>query len=260
MKAAAIQIRNAMQPYYPTSELKKSINWNTLRGFIFTDITIILLIFFYIILELSSKSTEIPLNPPLKTGLIEIITLDGRPNIDVPFSEPSEKIIGTKFIEGNYIPVPPTLLSVDINDIATTNNGGTNLSHKGTEPDLPDFNPKMNSVPQIEKESGTNDLENEPGKFVVVDKEPEVDLERLQKNIIYPPIPIKIGIEGKVITRVLVDKFGKAKKVIVDYTDSDLLNDAATKAITDYGVFTPARRNGEPVPCWVSIPIVFRLK
>ncbi|MBL7993460.1 MAG: energy transducer TonB, partial [Candidatus Kapabacteria bacterium] len=46
---------------------------------------------------------------------------------------------------------------------------------------------------------------------------------------------------------------------IVESTDSDLLNDAAIKAVMS-SVFTPAIQNNQPIDCWVSIPIVFRLR
>ena len=86
------------------------------------------------------------------------------------------------------------------------------------------------------------------------------DLGKLQKNITYPEIARKAGIEGRVIIRVLVGADGKARKTLIESSDNEMLNEAAVKAIKDYGLFTPAKQNGQSIMCWVSIPINFRLR
>lgn len=103
--------------------------------------------------------------------------------------------------------------------------------------------------------------EEEPSAydFFPVEKEPFIDIKELQKKVIYPELAKRANVEGRVVIRVLVGKGGVPKKYILETTDSELLNDAAIKAITS-STFTPAIQNNQPIDCWVSIPIVFKLR
>ena len=95
--------------------------------------------------------------------------------------------------------------------------------------------------------------------FIPWDKEDGFDLSELQENVIYPDLAIKSLIEGKVIVSVFVDKKGKVKKTEILSTDSNFLNQAAIDAVTKTA-FTPATQKNQPIGCWVSIPIIFKLK
>ena len=75
----------------------------------------------------------------------------------------------------------------------------------------------------------------------------------------YPEIARKAGVEGTVWVRIWVTKEGKAKKVEVLKSDSDLFNQPALDAAMHW-VFTPAIMNNGPVGVWVSIPFRFRLQ
>jgi periplasmic protein TonB len=103
--------------------------------------------------------------------------------------------------------------------------------------------------------------EKEPGidEFIDVEKEPSIDLNELQKRIVYPELARRAGIEGKVLIRVLVDKDGRPKKDKIESSDNEQLNEAARKAVMSM-VFTPAIQNKRPVTCWVTIPVTFRLR
>ena len=102
------------------------------------------------------------------------------------------------------------------------------------------------------------DIEPDAYEFVAVEKEPYINLSDLQKKIVYPEIAKRANIEGKVMVRVLVGKVGKPIKTIIEKSDNELLNDAASKAIMG-SLFAPAIQNGHPIDCWVSIPIQFKL-
>jgi TonB family protein len=56
-----------------------------------------------------------------------------------------------------------------------------------------------------------------------------------------------------------VTKEGKAKKVEVLKTDSELFNQSAVDAAMHW-VFVPAVMNNGPVAVWVSIPFRFQLR
>jgi TonB family protein len=96
-------------------------------------------------------------------------------------------------------------------------------------------------------------------EFIPVEKEPYIDIKDLQRRVEYPEIARRANVQGKVLVRVLVGKNGVPVKSIVESSDSDLLDSAATRAIMK-SVFTPALQNSQPVTCWVSIPVVFLMR
>lgn len=97
-------------------------------------------------------------------------------------------------------------------------------------------------------------------KFIPVEKQPVVDIAKLSKLIVYPDIPRRSGIEGRVVVKVLVDKTGKILKSKIEHSDHILLNSAALNAINAYGDFEPAEQGGKKVACWLTVPITFRLR
>ncbi len=90
-----------------------------------------------------------------------------------------------------------------------------------------------------------------------VEVEPFIDLEQLQKNIVFPDVMSRIN-EGKVILKVLIGADSKIDTVVVEETTSVLFNQAAIDAVkkTDFKAGTV---NGKPVACWINIPIIFQL-
>jgi protein TonB len=74
----------------------------------------------------------------------------------------------------------------------------------------------------------------------------------------YPDVPLRAGLEGNVLVKVLLTKEGKVKKAILVKSDGDLFIQPAIDAAMKW-VFTPALMNGKPVPVWVSIPFRFKL-
>ncbi len=102
---------------------------------------------------------------------------------------------------------------------------------------------------------------------IKIDDEDPPDFQPVEKN----PVPIKapspafpdnarrIGIEGTVWVKMLVDKEGKVKKALVMKSDNPMFDEAATSAALQW-VFTPAVMNNGPVPVWVSQPFRFKLR
>ena len=98
------------------------------------------------------------------------------------------------------------------------------------------------------------DTSPSPGEFVAVDEEPV----RLRIDPpVYPDVARSAGVEGTVLVRVLVDKEGKVKDVIV-LEPIALLEDAAIRCART-AVFRPAISQGRPVEVWVVMPITFKL-
>lgn len=75
----------------------------------------------------------------------------------------------------------------------------------------------------------------------------------------YPLIAQRRGIEGDVYLKVYVLDNGKVGELKLEKpSGSSLLDSSAVDAVRDW-VFVPGKRNGEPVPGWVTVPVKYRL-
>ena len=84
----------------------------------------------------------------------------------------------------------------------------------------------------------------------------------ISKNVAFPIEAIeKIGkkFHGKVIVRFLCKKDGTIGTIMVVNSLMPELDQAAIDVVRKLRPFFPARLNGEPVPCWFTIPITFKL-
>ncbi len=97
-----------------------------------------------------------------------------------------------------------------------------------------------------------------PDDFIQVEVQPQCDLNELTSNIIYPEVARKANIEGKIIVRLWIDKTGKPRSAEVIKSTSILFVEAALTAIMETE-YLPAHADGEPVGCWLTIPIKFSL-
>lgn len=95
--------------------------------------------------------------------------------------------------------------------------------------------------------------------FPPVDIEPQIDLEKLRKCVIYPDSAKKNKIEGMVIVRILIDTFGVVIKTKIVQSDNEIFNDAVIKAVNTSGLYKPATQNDVPLKCWISILIDFKI-
>ncbi len=77
---------------------------------------------------------------------------------------------------------------------------------------------------------------------------------------VYPALSRRLGEQGKVILRVLVNAGGSADKIeFKTSSGSNRLDDAAAEAVKRWR-FVPARQGDQAVAAWVLIPITFTLK
>jgi protein TonB len=75
----------------------------------------------------------------------------------------------------------------------------------------------------------------------------------------YPQSSRRLGEQGRVLLRVLVNPRGAADEVQVRTSSGySRLDDSARETVRRWK-FVPARRGDEPVPAWVLIPVSFRL-
>lgn len=76
----------------------------------------------------------------------------------------------------------------------------------------------------------------------------------------YPPLSRRMGEEGKVVLRVLVNAQGTADSIeIRTSSGSERLDSSAQKAVRNWK-FIPAKRGDIAVQSWVQVPIIFKLE
>lgn len=76
----------------------------------------------------------------------------------------------------------------------------------------------------------------------------------------YPPLSRRLGEEGRVLVRVLVDQEGRPRTVALDASSGhSRLDNAALQAVRRWR-FMPAKLDERPVSEWVVVPVVFSLR
>jgi len=250
-------------PTYGFVELQEMIRNHTRKGLIYTIAAVLLLLLIYWTYTVSQPADE---NIGVKKLINTEITTDLSQNtekekeIDVAPPPPDlTQIIGLQSVAGNPIPIPdaplnaPEFASMDEIAKASSVQGNVDVSTLNADQIqnlLDNQGLKVNTVVEaIPDESA----------FIAVEQEPSFDLVELQKNVEYPEMARRANISGQVVIRVYIDKEGKPKKHLIQSSDSQMLNDAAIKAVLKT-VFTPAIQNKQPTGCWISIPIKFQLK
>ncbi len=77
---------------------------------------------------------------------------------------------------------------------------------------------------------------------------------------LYPYRARRLGIEGIVVVKLLVDEKGKVKDVKILRSEPKGVFENAVIRAAKLWRFMPAKENGRNVPCWVIKPIRFRLE
>jgi len=76
----------------------------------------------------------------------------------------------------------------------------------------------------------------------------------------YPAMSRRVGEQGRVVLRVLVNPKGRADDVEIRSSSGHFRLDEAARDTVRRWRFVPAKRGDQPVPAWVLIPISFRLE
>ncbi len=246
---------------YGAAELKKFIRKYTLRGLLTTlGIFIFLILAFYVFNKVQENASKVKVAPKTKIKLEDLAQENGDqappPVIELTVNT------GPAARAGTPVPVPESQVTPDMQEFASMKDISRASSVGGDGNDNGGFSANIdwNASSQPVKIEQPVEDEPAPDDFIAVEVEPQVDLPKLQGLVNYPEMARRAGVEGKVVLRVLVDKHGNAKKVIVESSDNKLLDKEAIEAIKKYGKFEPAIQNKQSVTCWVSIPIVFKLR
>jgi protein TonB len=96
-----------------------------------------------------------------------------------------------------------------------------------------------------------------------VARSPEFNEDDIRASLVYPPIALRSGIEGRVILELFVDRYGFIQQIsILQETPKDRgFGDSAIKAFANKRAI-PAISNedGEPVSARYRYPVVFKIK
>lgn len=105
--------------------------------------------------------------------------------------------------------------------------------------------------------------EEEPEEdfFVVVEEMPELigGLGELQRQIKYPEMARRAGIEGRVFIQFIVNERGEVENPIVMRGIGGGADEEALRVVSE-AKFTPGMQRGRPVRVQYSLPIYFRLQ
>jgi len=90
---------------------------------------------------------------------------------------------------------------------------------------------------------------------------PKFDESAIMSSLVYPPIALRAGVEGRVILELFVDRTGVVQRVTILREDPEGrgFGEAAVRAFTGRKG-TPAFANGEAVSCRYRYPVIFRIK
>ncbi len=83
-------------------------------------------------------------------------------------------------------------------------------------------------------------------------------IEAIMKKVIYPEKAKEEKLQGKVLVKAIIDEKGNVEKASIEEGVSQLLDEAAVKAIKEVK-FTPGEKDGKKVKAEVIIPVKFKL-
>lgn len=170
--------------------------------------------------------------------------------------------ISTAIVE----PVGPSIASIAnetpiSTPVFTEEELGGGSSNTFGDPSAPMGNGILGGSPLGSVGTDTTTISSEGGSDweEIPDILPQVDMQQLQHNIVYPELALRRELEGKVVISVLIDGKGKVVESSILQSTHSVFNDAALKAVRKSS-FTPAFRNGKPVSFPLIIPVTFLMR
>ena len=88
----------------------------------------------------------------------------------------------------------------------------------------------------------------------------EALLRYIMEHVNYPPDAAANGIQGTVLLRFVVSATGDVTRVEVTRSANPLLDDEALRVISALPRWKPGKQDGNPVPVWFSVPVIFVLR
>lgn len=106
----------------------------------------------------------------------------------------------------------------------------------------------------------------EPEPYVIVQEMPsfpggnEALLRHIMEQVVYPQDAIENRIQGTVLLRFVVSSTGEVTRAEVTRSVDPLLDNEALRVISALPRWKPGKQDGNPVPVWFSVPVVFVLR
>jgi protein TonB len=90
---------------------------------------------------------------------------------------------------------------------------------------------------------------------------PKIDVNLITQSVVYPPIALRSGIEGRVILELFIDRTGRIQRISVlqETPPGRGFGEAAVRAFEGLR-FSPAEANGQPVSVRYRYPVTFVLR
>lgn len=244
---------------YGAIELKNWIRVYTWRAF-YISLAIFLISFGGLFLnnKINEAKKIMKLAPPVKVTLTDI--LNNQEMEAAPPPPPTTVVnTGPAARAGTPVPVPDADIAPDVQEFANMDIMSRASAAGGDGIDVGGFasNIDFNGGKKIDVQKA--EAEPDPEEFFA-GQEPTFDIVTLTKSLEYPAIARQAGIEGTVVIRALISKTGAVTKTLIISSDNVMLEANAVKAVKNFKDFQPAIQNKQAVQCWVTIPIVFRLR
>jgi protein TonB len=196
-------------------------------------------------------------NRVIEFGNVDIPSID-KPPVDIP-TPIQPKTPTVKYVAP--VVMPDEQVHNDdfatIDDLINKNPGTETVDGNINGPDIIDVIEPID-IPEVEpaKEQIHTWAEEMP-KFSGDDGEL---LSFFAKNIVYPEIAKRAGVEGKVILSFVIDKSGDVKDVQVAKGIGAGCDEEAVRVLNSMPRWTPGKQNGKPVLTRIIIPVVFKLR
>ena len=106
----------------------------------------------------------------------------------------------------------------------------------------------------------------EPDYPVIVQEMPEFPggnealFKYIYDNIIYPPIPLENGVEGKITLKFVIWTDGSVRRIEILTGVDPTLNQEAIRVLSQMPKWKPGKNNGTPAAVWFTVPVTFRIR
>ena len=106
----------------------------------------------------------------------------------------------------------------------------------------------------------------EPEPYIFVQEMPSFPggnaalLKYISEQVVYPEDAIQNRIQGTVMLRFVVSTTGEVTRVEVTRKADPLLDNEALRVISGMPRWKPGKQDGNPVPVWFSVPVIFVLR
>jgi protein TonB len=253
---------------YGAPELKKNYLKNFRRGLEIAVIIHIVIISSYLLVSYINKLNADDNVKPIFNVHIVDVELDAPPpaednNMEIP---KTDEIVKPVKDLGALEPIPVSKEQAEELTIKTQNELNNITGQVSNEGDsVRYFVTNNGNIENINRDIG-NKIENinKPPEEIIyksfeVEKAPEcVNHGMVNSSMVFPPIAIEAGIEGRVTVKVLVGAEGQVIK-IGSLTGPEIFYDEVKDKAKNLE-FTPGLQNGKPVKVWVTVPFSFKLK